>query len=99
LTWDNSTELYLVNGSLHDTLMLQNATLAFIIGNLKGSSVNITFPYGAFDLTASPPLVTNTSRYFPFKRAADSTQWTLGRTFFQEAYVTADYERGNFSVS
>jgi len=98
LTWDNATELYLVNDSLHDTLVLQNATVVFTIGDPNDAYVNITFPYAAFDLTASPPLVTTTSRYFPFKRAANSIQFTLGRTFFQEAYVVADYERGNFSV-
>lgn len=98
MTWDDNTNLYLVNDSLHDTLVLQNATLVFTLGDPIGSYVNITFPYSAFDLTASPPLVTNTSRYFPFKRAANSTQFTLGRTFFQEAYVVADYERSNVSV-
>ncbi|KAE9365327.1 acid protease, partial [Stipitochalara longipes BDJ] len=98
LIWDNVTELYLVNDSLHDALVLKNATLVFTLGNFNGSYVNITFPYAAFDLTASPPLVTKISRYFPLKRATNSTQWTLGRTFFQEAYVVADYERSNFSV-
>lgn len=98
LTYDTATELYLVSDSLHDALVLQNASVVFTLGNLNGSSVNVTLPYSAFDLTASPPLVANTSRYFPLKRAANNTQYTLGRTFFQEAYVVADYERGNFSV-
>jgi hypothetical protein len=98
LTWDSSTQLYLVNESLHDALVLQNATLVFTLSNINGSSVNITFPYAAFDLTASSPLVPNTTRYFPLKRAANTTQYVLGRTFFQEAYVVADYDRGNFSV-
>jgi hypothetical protein len=62
-------------------------------------NVNITFPYAAFDLTASSPLVDNTTRFFPLKRAVNESQYTLGRAFFQEAYVIADYERGNFSVS
>lgn len=56
-------------------------------------------PYAAFDLTASYPLVNGTSRYFPLQRAANDTQYTLERAFFQSAYVIADYERGNFSVS
>ncbi|KUJ09801.1 acid protease [Mollisia scopiformis] len=100
LVWDNVTELYLVNDTQHDILQAQNASLTFTLGNLTaGVSVNITLPYAAFDLTASSPLVTNTSRYFPLKRAANDSQYVLGRTFFQEAYVIADYERGNFSVS
>jgi hypothetical protein len=64
----------------------------------SSTSINITLPYAAFDLTASTPLATPATRYFPLKRAANSTQWVLGRTFFQEAFVVADYERKNFSV-
>lgn len=41
----------------------------------------------------------NTSRYFPLMRAANESQYTLGRTFLQEAYIIADYERRNFSVA
>jgi len=68
---------------------------------MEGSStnVNITLPYAAFDLTASAPLVNSTTRYYPLKRAANSTQYLLGRTFLQEAFLIADYERRNFSVS
>jgi hypothetical protein len=32
------------------------------------------------------------------KRAENDTQYTLGRAFFQEAYVIADYDRKNVSV-
>ncbi|KAL8640368.1 MAG: hypothetical protein Q9226_008757 [Calogaya cf. arnoldii] len=41
----------------------------------------------------------NTTRYFPLIRAANESQYTLGRTFLQEAYLIADYERRNFSIS
>ena len=41
----------------------------------------------------------NPTRYFPLARATNSSQYTLGRTFFQEAYVTVDYERRIFRVS
>jgi hypothetical protein len=81
LTWDNSTELYLVNDSLHNTLVLQNATLIFTLGNLNGSSVNITFPYAAFDLTASSLLVTNISRYFPSNGLPTVLSGRLGGRF------------------
>ncbi|KAF8855176.1 hypothetical protein BDZ45DRAFT_746684 [Acephala macrosclerotiorum] len=37
--------------------------------------------------------------YFPIMRAANDTQYTPGRTFPQEAYLTADYEREKFYVS
>jgi hypothetical protein len=90
LQWNDTWQLYLVNETLHQTLVQQNASLTFNLGGMTGgssTSINITLPYAAFDLTASP-----------LKRAANSTQWVLGRTFFQEAFVVADYERKNFSV-
>ena len=101
LVWDDFWQLYLVNETTHTSLVQQNASLTFNLGGMTGGSttnVNITLPYAAFDLTASAPLINATTRYYPLKRAANSTQYVLGRTFFQEAYVIADYERRNFSV-
>lgn len=100
LTWNEEKELYLLTGTQHSALLAQNPNVTFTLGNLTaGSNVNITLPYAAFDLNVSFPIVENSTSYFPLKRAANDTQYTLGRTFFQEAYVTADYDRGNFSVS
>ncbi|KAL9030785.1 MAG: hypothetical protein Q9180_006874, partial [Flavoplaca navasiana] len=59
----------------------------------------IELPYAAFDLIAERPLMKNATRYFPLMRAADESQYTLGRTFLQEAYLVADYERRIFSIS
>jgi hypothetical protein len=36
--------------------------------------------------------------YFPIRRAANDTHYTLGRAFLQDTYVIADYKRTNFSV-
>lgn len=103
LTYDSATDLYLVNDTTHDALLSRNATITFQIGaDTSGpSSVEIRFPYAAFDLqlTADYPGVNDSTRYFPIRRAANDTQYTLGRTFLQEAYVIADYERSNFSVN
>jgi Eukaryotic aspartyl protease len=100
LVWNDTAQLYLVNTTQHTLLQTQNPSVTFTIGsNYTNSKVNITLPYAAFDLTASYPLVDGASRYFPLQRANDSTQYTLGRTFFQEAYVIADFERKSFSVS
>lgn len=100
LVWDESTELYLLNETQQTALQTQNASITFSIGNLTSSTtVDITFPYSAFELTAAYPLVENSTKYFPLKRADNETQYTLGRTFFQEAYVITDYERKNFSIS
>lgn len=103
LAWDDTSQLYLVNDTLHTALVQQNASLTFNLGGMTGGSstnVNITLPYAALDLTANSPLpgISSATRYYPLKRAANSTQYLLGRTFFQEAFVVADYERRNFSV-
>ncbi len=100
IVWNDTAQLYLVNTTQHILLQTQNPSVTFTLGsNSTSSKVNITLPYAAFDLTASYPLVNGTERYFPLKRADNDTQYTLGRAFFQEAYVITDYERRNFSVS
>lgn len=101
LKYDNTTDLYLVNSTLHDALTKQNASISFVLGNRVrgGETVNITFPYASFDLQVSSPIVSEPTRYFPLRRADNDTQYTLGRTFLQESYLTVDYERSRFSVS
>lgn len=101
LVWDEKTELYLVNDTLHASLSKLNPTFTFTIGVSKagGQTVDLDLSYASFDLQAKPPLVSNATRYFPLKRAANDTQYTLGRAFLQETYLIADYERNNFSLS
>ena len=101
LTYDSSSSLYLVNDTLHSTLVQQNASVVFTIANNVGGgpTADIVLPYASFDLEASWPLVENKTKYFPLQRATNDTQYVLGRTFLQEAYVVADYEHANFTVS
>lgn len=102
LTYDNTTDLYLVNSTIHTKLLSLNPTLTFILGpslSTGNSTQNIVLPYAAFDLLASSPFYLTPTRYFPLRRAANSTQYVLGRTFLQEAYITVDYTRSNFSVA
>ena len=89
LTWDDKRDLYLVDDALHEKLLAQNASVSFTIGNgpSAGQTVDITLPYASFDLMADFPLVANRTNYFPLKRAVNETQYTLGRTFLQEACV------------
>ncbi|KAH9213979.1 aspartic peptidase domain-containing protein [Leptodontidium sp. 2 PMI_412] len=99
LVWDAKTELYLVNETSHDSLIADNPRMVFTLNNgTFGFVVNITLTYALLDLTASSPIVGASTRYFPLKRASSPSQYILGRTFFQAAYVIADYERGNLSV-
>ncbi|KAF2969051.1 hypothetical protein GQX73_g4479 [Xylaria multiplex] len=101
ITLDSTTGLYLVNETHHSTLLNSDAEVTFRLSDVRsgGEAVKIVLPYDAFDLTANYPLVENKNYYFPLKRATNATQYTLGRTFLQEAYLTTDYERGTFNVS
>ena len=103
LTYNDTNGFYLVNDALHSQLTAQNASVTFTLGNATsgGETVNITLPYASFDLLLTPPAgnLTSNTKYFPLRRANNDTQYTLGRTFLQEAYLTVDWERQNFSIS
>jgi len=101
LVWNKEKELYLINETHHTSLVQQDANITFKFGGMMDDStseVNITLPYAAFDLWASHPLVENATRYFPLKRANGPNQYVIGRAFFQEAFIIADYERKNFTI-
>lgn len=102
ITYDETTELYLINDTTRTALTEANPSVTFTLGasSSGGDTVAITLPYAAFDLQVTYPIVANgSSYYFPLKRAANATQYTLGRAFLQEAYLTADYGRRNFTVA
>lgn len=100
LTYDNKTDRYLINNTMHSYIEQLNSSVTLTLGPQAtgGPSVAIEMPYAAFDLQASFPLYPNTTNYFPIRRA-NSTQYTIGRAFLQEAYITVDYERSEFHVS
>lgn len=87
LTLDSKSGLYLVSDTHNTELLNSNAQVSFRLSDVGsgGDAVKITLPYNAFALTATAPLVNDSSYYFPLKRAANSTQYTLGRVFLQEA--------------
>lgn len=89
LVWNATLELYLVNDTLHESLLAKNATFTFQIGDTTTGepAVEIVLPYASFDLIGEYPLVDETTRYFPIQQG-NETQYTLGRTFLQEAYVS-----------
>ena len=103
LTYNTTSGFYLVDNALHAQLQAQNASVTFTLGSTVsgGETVNITLPYNSFDLTLTPPAanLSSSTKYFPLRRADNDTQYTLGRTFLQEAYLTVDWERQNFSIS
>ncbi|KAI9659023.1 MAG: hypothetical protein M1821_001983 [Bathelium mastoideum] len=101
LQYDPQTDRYVVNDTIHSQLKTLNPTITFrlAIDSLGATFQDIILPYAAFDLQASYPIYENPTNYFPIRRAANSTQYTIGRTFLQEAYVIADYDRQQFSVN
>ncbi|KAF2154979.1 acid protease [Myriangium duriaei CBS 260.36] len=103
LQYDNNTELYLVNSTTHSTLVARNATFSFTVAQETsgGATIVIDLPYAAFNLTAKSPYrqLANDTLYFPLRRAQNSTQYTLGRTFMQEAYISVNYETAKFNLS
>ena len=100
LQFDNTTELYLVDGDTHEDLLARNPSFTFAFGESPSlaDTVSIELPYAAFDLQASWPIYNESKNYFPIRRAANASQYTLGRAFMQEAYLIVDFERGNFSL-
>ncbi|KAL8950015.1 MAG: hypothetical protein Q9222_003924 [Ikaeria aurantiellina] len=100
LVYNKKNNLYFVDDALHQTLSNINPRFTFHLANDKvsESTVSITLPYASFDLTAKPPLLPNSTSYFPLRRGADN-QITLGRAFLQEAYIITDYEQKNFTVA
>lgn len=103
LTYDPRTELYLVNDTIHQQLVSKNPTLTIKLANsLNGVTTNYTnieLPYAALDLQASYPFYNQSTNYFPIRRAANDSQYTLGRALLQEAYLIVDYERANFTIA
>lgn len=103
LTYNDTNGLYLVDDALHTQLQAQNASVTFTLGSTAsgGETINITLPYDSFDLLLTPPAanLSSNTKYFPLRRADNETQYTLGRTFLQESYLTVDWERQNFSIS
>ena len=87
LAWDSSKDMYWVNDTLHQSLLHKNLNFTFTIADATagGSTVQIVLPYKSFDLEADYPFQPDTTRYFPLQRAANDSQYTLGRTFLQEA--------------
>lgn len=88
LDYDPSSNFYYVDDKLHDQLTKQIANITFALRapNGDGSVVNITLPYASFDLEISQyhPEAKRASKYFPLRQARDESQYTLGRTLFQE---------------
>jgi hypothetical protein len=98
LVWDEANAQYLVNQTLHQSLLERDITINITVGQ-QSHQITVDFPYSVFDLKIGPPHAETTSRYFPLRRANSSLEYILGRAFLQRAYLTADYDRRSFNLS
>ncbi|KAK8165114.1 aspartic peptidase domain-containing protein [Phyllosticta citrichinensis] len=101
LQWDSENSIYLINDTQHETLLARNPTLTFTLAATQTSNatIEITIPYVNLALNASYPFYPNSTRYFPLNRAANTTSYTLGRAFLQNAHVIANYDNSSFNVA
>jgi hypothetical protein len=102
LFYDNNTGYYLVTDATRAKWLAQNPSFTFKLGQNSydnGVSTNIILPYAAFDHQLGWPIYSTRTNYFPIRRAANDSQYTLGRTFLQEAYIIVDYEAKNFTLA
>jgi hypothetical protein len=100
LSYDSQTDLYVINGTMRQRNLdnRANVTMKFAESTSSPNSTNIVLPYQAFDLQASWPIYNTSTYYFPIRRSPSNVN-ILGRTLLQEAYLTVDYGRQNFSLS
>jgi hypothetical protein len=101
LTFDNRTGLYTITAA--NRASNSGKTIRILVADAVNgkASQEISLPYDAFDLNATWPIYDNSTSYFPIRRSPSDDAngiHILGRAFLQEAYVVADYERGNFSI-
>ena len=101
LQYNDETNRYILQDKNLTKLQQQNPVLNFTIGTQLsgGNTTTISLPYAAFDLQAGFPIFADTLDYFPVRRAANSSQYMIGRVFLQEAYLAVDYERRYFNIS
>lgn len=101
LTYHNASDRYVLTTTAYNALKTLDPVLQFKLGTSVsgGSTISIEIPYKAFDLEASYPIFTNPTRYFPLRRAANGSQYALGRVFLQQAYLIVDWERDTLNIS
>lgn len=91
--------MYLVNHTIHQQLLNLESSIIFTLGTSPANQpINITMPYGAFDLQAFAPIYPDGTSYFFLRRTSNPDQYTLGRLCSQEAHRLVDFERGNFRL-
>lgn len=101
LEYQKSSGRYAITEATRNKLRELGPKLTFTVsdGFVQGQSINLDFPYSAFDHQAGYPIFPENTNYFPIRRAANDSQYVLGRAFLQETYIGVDYEREQFNLS
>jgi len=101
LTYFPEADRYILSEATRASLQASSPTFTFTVGTSAsgGASITIDLPFAAFDLQARYPIFGTPTYYFPLKRAANESQYTLGRVFLQEVYLSADWEHDVFNIS
>ncbi|KAJ4988990.1 eukaryotic aspartyl protease [Stagonosporopsis vannaccii] len=101
LVYHQESDRYIQTEATRQLLQDQDSILTLTLGLSVsgGQTIRIELPLPAFDHQASYPIFASPTNYFPLRRAANDTQITLGRTFLQEVYLSADWERDLFNIS
>jgi hypothetical protein len=101
LTFDSSTELYLVNDTIRTKLLDLAPEFTFTLAANATSSdtVNIVLPYAAFDLTVSQPFYNTSRHYFPIRRAADEKLYVYARGISGDRLGARQFQRESSATS
>jgi hypothetical protein len=101
LQYQEASGRYAITESTRTKLRASNPMLTLTVadGLVEGKTINLNFPYAAFDLEATYPIFPEATRYFPIRKALNESQYVVGRVFLQEAYLAVDYERKSFNIS
>ena len=94
-TWD------LTHPSL-PTLLTSLSTLQFTFTNSSGTSTTVSIPLALLNLTLTPPLVPETTPYFPcrpYSPENDTGQYYLGRAFLQGAFIGQNWDSGAYFLA
>lgn len=105
LQYDNQTKSLIVPDEKQMEFKIRDPIMSFTVTPLNrdkipNKSVTIQIPYSSLLLKMDYPIAKKNQsvRYVPIRKASDSSQYVLGRTFLQNAYIVSDYERGSFSI-
>jgi len=96
LRYDSRSDLYFPTSS---TKAYTSLDILLSSPSNSKTSHQITLPSASLSQTLTWPIFDDPVPYFPLRRAPANAPAILGRVLFQEAYVVADFERGNFTIA